>query len=247
MREYIFQMKLYTIYFLKVSFSNKPSYFYSLGLPTIMLYLQLSFQNLNIEHINLIITSWLTYMIINHALTFTFKVSFLREQGYLKQFHTIVKHKSIFLISQALAGLINLAISSILLILLGSIMMNISFIYLVLKTIFVILLIYLPLIMLFSLLLRFQLRYQTIVIIQNIASSVLMFLTFITQNFMPFGFNRLLFFISPITLTMELFSILIEADILNLFTQIIPVLIVYMLIGILSLNRINILPVEGIL
>jgi len=125
--------------------------------------------------------------------------------------------------------------------------MNISFIYLVLKTIFVILLIYLPLIMLFSLLLRFQLRYQTIVIIQNIASSVLMFLTFITQNFMPFGFNRLLFFISPITLTMELFSILIEADILNLFTQIIPVLIVYMLIGILSLNRINILPVEGIL
>lgn len=126
-------------------------------------------------------------------------------------------------------------------------MMNISFIYLVLKTIFVILLIYPPLIMLFSLLLRFQLRYQTIVIIQNIASSVLMFLTFITQNFMPFGFNRLLLFISPITLTMELFSILIEADILNLFTQIIPVLIVYMLIGILSLNRINILPVEGIL
>lgn len=126
-------------------------------------------------------------------------------------------------------------------------MMNISFIYLVLKTIFVILLIYPPLIMLFSLLLRFQLRYQTIVIIQNIASSILMFLTFITQNFMTFGLYRLLLFISPITLTMELFSILIEADILNLFTQIIPVLIVYMLIGILSLNRINILPVEGIL
>lgn len=247
MKEYIFQVKMYTNYFLKISISNKFSYFYSLAIPGIMLYLQLPFENHNMEFVYIISTSWLAYMIVNHALTYTFKVSFLREQGYLKQYHTIVKDMSIFLSSQGLAGFINLIGSSLLITLLLAFLTELSFISFATVTTLVILLVYPPLIMLFSFFLSFQMRQQTINMIRNIASSVLMFLTFITQNIHPRGMDVLINLFNPIILTMKLYSIILEMDLLNFGIQILPVLIIYVFIGMLSMKHIAILPIEGIL
>jgi hypothetical protein len=246
MQEYMFQVKMYTEYFLKIALSNKVSYFYSLVLPGIMLYLQLSVQNLEMETVRVISTSWLAYMIINHALTYTFKVSFLREQGYLKQYHTLVKDISVFLVSQGLAGLLNLIGSSLIMILLASFMSDLSFIIFAVESFLVILLVYPPLVFLFSFFLSFRMRHQTIIVIRNIASSVLMFLTFAMQSIVPTNINIIIRLLNPLNLTMMLYRVIASMDFLNFGLHILPVLLLYSLIGIVSMKQVAILPVEGL-
>lgn len=85
-------------------------------------------------------------MIINHALSYTFEVSYLREQGYLKQYHPIVKSPSVFLLSEAVVGFIHLVWSSLVLVLLMSLSTGVSFVYLALSLL-VMLLIYSPCVM----------------------------------------------------------------------------------------------------
>ncbi|GAA0368036.1 hypothetical protein GCM10008932_19860 [Alkalibacterium iburiense] len=127
MKIHVLQVKLYTTFFFKVALANKLNFLYTLLIPAVLLSLQLYSQPGNEEGVShAIIYSWLAYMVINHALTHTFAVSILREQGYLKQYHTVVTSVYIFLISEALVGLFKLLASTLMLLILVSFLTPLS-------------------------------------------------------------------------------------------------------------------------
>lgn len=240
------QIKLYTIFFFKIALANKLNLLYTLVLPAVLLSLQLYSQPSNDEVVSAtIIYSWLAYMIINHALTHTFAVSILREQGYLKQYHTIVKSVYIFLISEALVGLFNLMVSTLLLLILMSFLTQISIIQLVVLSFRTILLTYPALVLLFSFFLRFKVNRQTISTIQNAAMMVLIVALIITQAFLTNELNFILNIINPLTLIMSTFYSLQQINLSDLVIRVVPILIIYGGIGIMSLKNIEILPSEG--
>lgn len=247
MKEYFLQVKLYTIYFFKISISNKMTFFYSLVLPGLLLQFQILSQLQDIEAVSIIFVSWMGYMIINHALIHTFALSLLREDGYLKQYHTIVKSPSIFVIGRTLVGFIHLIWSSLILVFLVTLTTELSFAYLALLSLSVILLTYPPFVMLCSFFLIFRVKSETVITIRNVAANAFMFLTFISQVNLSDGINTFIDAISPIALTMNTFFLIAEMDIMGFVITILPTLLIYLLIGTFSLKHMEILPLEGVL
>lgn len=243
MREYKNQIIIYTRYFFKVLKSNKLSIIYTTVLPTIMMVMQAS--SFSKESIKQIVIPWLAYMIYVNAFNVVLEIAYLREQGYLKQYSTLIKSNSVFIISKSLVGLLLLVVSTLFFLVIASVMYQRPLLLLGIQAVLIELFIFFPLLSLNLFLLSFQMKVKTISILGNGMMVLIIMATVVVQKVLNAN-SFLVVLINPIALISETFSFFSDEVIgaFDIGTYII-IIAIYLLIGRISYKYMKIIPVEG--
>lgn len=241
MNNFYNQLYVYTLYFFKVLKTNKLALIYSALIPTIMMILQTN----NQPYDETTLISWLSYMIYINSVSVILELADLREQGYLKQYSSIIKSNSIFILSKTIVNLVVLLLSTVFLFIIASFIYGSLLKMLLFKSLIIELLVFFPLVCLNLVFLAFRMKIKTINVVGNIIMFILLILTYllnstIFENFMfislinPISFISHFFLVSPL-------NVRLSQLILNLSI----VTILYLIIGIFSYKNLKILPVEG--
>lgn len=236
------EIELYTKYFLKVSVNNKITLLYRLLFPLIIVSFQMSSGNMHPQ----LVIPWCAYMLFSSAVNTVIEISILREQGYLKQYHTLINGNKVFILSKAIVEFLMMAISSLLFILLVAVLNETHF-WEILRIYPALLLssmvVYIPLIQLCLFFLTLPLDSQQIIAVGNVSMVLTIVLTFFSQKLNLFAdFFRL---INPIAFITEIINICSGYPINYPLYVYATIIMIYIVGGCLSYKKIRILPQGG--
>ncbi|MGH2077776.1 hypothetical protein [Aerococcus urinaeequi] len=242
MKEYFSHLILYTKYFFKVLLNNKIALIFTVLFPCVMVIINLNSPTL--PEIKTTLVFWLGYLVMINALTSITEVLTLREQGYLKQYKTIVRHISIFLWSKAFVNWVNLTLTSCAIIIFTCIYLNVSPFRVLFLIIPICTLLYLLLIGGFSFLLILPLNQKNISILITL---IIVAMTMISNNLEVFSKSYISFFLvnllDPLILMNTIYQMLNnEISTKLLYSIIIPIFVIFLVIGWIFIPKTRILP-----
>ena len=190
---------------------------------------------------------YIGWMIFSNCLTTASNVAILREQGYLKQYRTLVVSPAVFLVSQALVSLGIILMTLLLVALLSAITFKLAFLSLLGRLWLTVLLTYLPVTCFGLPLIALALRRKTVDMIGNALAMIIVVGTFMLSNMLTVSANNpLLNLVSPIYLVTNVFAMISVGPVSHFMTTYLLSLIVLLVIGGFSYRHIKILPTEGL-
>ncbi|TPR42302.1 hypothetical protein DY124_07830 [Apilactobacillus micheneri] len=181
MKKYIIQTLIYTKYFLKVSYDNKVAFFYSALFPIVMLILQsrsIMFQPISVKNFNSKVLPWISLLIFSYIIYTIIDLIQLREQGYMKQYSSLVINQSVFILSKLIVNIIVLFITTICTAIICSLLFSINPFIMATKLILLVIITYIPLVCICLPLLSLSIKRKTIPILVNIIMIILLIMSF---------------------------------------------------------------------
>ena len=190
---------------------------------------------------------YIAWMIFTNCLTTASSVAVLREQGYLKQYRTLVVSPAVFIISQALVNLGVILMTLFLIAVLSTMTFKLAFFPLLGRLWLTLLLVYLPVTCYSLPLIALALRRKTVDTVTNALSLIVIVGTFMVSNLLAVSANNpLLNLISPIYLVNNVFAMLSVVPVSHFIMTYLLSLVVLVAIGGLSYRHLKILPTEGL-
>lgn len=243
---YIQEIHLYSKYFFEIVLTYKESIIYRLFFPIFMIIMQ-SFNNEEEININNIVL-WLSFMLFNSAVHTIIETLYLREQGYLKQYHSLVSGDWIFIISKGLVEFTILLLGTLVILLFLS-LVNINELHTIIHVFSRMLITYcvlfIPLVCLISLLLLFPINKKNISLISGIVPTMMIIGTFAIQWTDLISDLPLISFFNPLMVIGFLFYEISGFTTSISWINFLLIIGLYILIGILSIKNMRILPKEG--
>lgn len=250
MHKYGVQVGIYTQYFSKVIRDTPGVLIYTICLPLVFLVLNVSsalFRPLSLTvYVNQVMP-YIGWMIFSNCLMTAGTVATLREQGYLKQYRTLVVSPAVFIVSQALVNLGIILMTLLLVAVLSSVTFKLAFFPLLGRLWLTLLLVYLPVTCYSLPLIALALRRKTVDTVMNALSLIVILGTFMVSNLLAVpASNPLLNLISPIYLVNNVFAMISVAPVSHFIMTYLLSLVVLVAIGLLSYRHLKILPTEGL-
>lgn len=236
MKSYLLEVYNYTKYFHKVMFENKINYVYKIMFPVFFIIFNSWGASEQATFHTVII--WISYMIFMAGISINMDLATLREQGYLKQYHSLVSHHTVFLVAKFFVELAFLLLSITMTLLVLIVLNPLSFqalVWLGFVAILVAVIMILPVTALMSFILLLDLNTKSLTTL----SGVLVLLTIGLLYLSNFEWG-IASWVNPIYLTNHLMAGLFQGSLPSL-TFFWPLLI-YLTIGIYSYSQMPILP-----
>ena len=249
MRKYLMQVAIYTQYFGRVLLDSWSLFIYTLGLPVFLMLVndrKYLGQTLTWSQYTNLVLPFVAWVVIANTLEMLADVARMREQGYLKQYYSLVVSPSVLIVSKLLVNLITLLLISSGIGVVSGWLFHLPVGTLLIRLWLTLLVSYLPLVGLCLPILSWPVRYQAVNAIVNVIALVIMLgsaalVTAFTINFNSFVWNL----VSPSFLITDSFYA-IGGHFRAFAGPYGGVLLVTLMIGILSYRRLKILPTEGI-
>lgn len=250
MRKYNVQVWLYARYFVKVMLDNVSVLLYTVGLPILFLGLNLNgyfFKTVSLVQYTKLVLPFVAWIIVANTMMMVSEVALLREQGYLKQYASLVVNPSVFIISKAVVNLMLVGIILGLVAVVSTFMFRVAVVAVLWRLWSVLLLVSVPIWGYCLPILSFRLRYQTVSGVINVVTLAVMIgsvaighalhltLTNITANLL-----------SPVYLVMNCFSVLVTGDWHNFLPGYLVACLGLGLVGWVSYRHLQLLPTEGL-
>ena len=250
MRKYIVQVCLYTHYFWQVALDNLGMLLYTVVLPLVFLVLNLKsafFKPLSMQQFIGTVMPFIAWIIFSNVLMVIADVAMLREQGYLKQYVSLVVNPSVFLVSEMLVS------EGLLVVILGlvgavsGIVFHLPIFGIVWRLWAVLLLVALPVLGYCLPILSLPIRYKSLNAVVNTLMIVVMIGSATIENSTHLAVTTVwLNVLSPIYLVMNTFNLLTTAQWGTFWPAYVATLVVMGLIGIYSYQHLRLLPTEGL-
>lgn len=250
MKKYITQVMIYTKYFYKVTLENKLVFLYTALFPVVMIIIQSKrffFQKISTTTFTRIVLPWIFWLIFTDILFAVMDIPMLREQGYLKQYSSLLSNNSVFIISKMIINLFIIFITLLCTSIFCAVLFRMNPFGLIFKLLEVLVLTYIPLVGICLPLICIKLKQKSIPVILNLATIALLVISsLIINTFTVKITDVLLNTFDPIYFLNDTFQFLIgNVPALDFFFTFAIVYIMSMLIGFVSYKKMLILPVEG--
>lgn len=250
MRKYGVQVAVYTQYFMKVLRDMPGVLVYTICLPLVFLALNVGdafFKPLTtsayVEHI----MPYIGWMIFSNCLTTAGNIASLREQGYLKQYRTLVVSPSVFIVSQALVNGLLMLSTLFLIAILSSIAFKLAFLPLLGQLWLTLVLVYLPVTCYSLPLIALAWRQRAINTAINAVSLLVIIGSFAINAVLNLHVsNPPLNLISPIYLVNNVFAMLTVGPISQFIATYGVILVILLGLGWFSYRHLKLLPTEGL-
>ncbi|MFC6182105.1 hypothetical protein [Lactiplantibacillus daowaiensis] len=250
MTKYGVQVYLYTRYFFQVMLDNLGVLLYTIVLPLFFLVLnihQALFKPLTMTQVVWHIMPFIAWMIFSNFLVAVSDIAMLREQGYLKQYATLVVNPTVFIVSKFLVSVAVLLVTLTLMGIGCSVLFQLPLWGLVWRLWVVLLLTSGPIMGYCLPLLSFAIRFKTLNAVVNVVTLVVMIGSAAIENQFQFAVNTIwLNLISPMYLVMNVFNGLLNGHLVAALPAYLVTLVVMFAIGMVSYRHCQLLPVEGI-
>ncbi|HIW72526.1 MAG TPA: hypothetical protein H9875_07875 [Candidatus Levilactobacillus faecigallinarum] len=249
MKKYLMQVVIYTRYFIKVALDNPGVLIYTLALPVFFLVLNAQkhlFQHLTTGQFINDIVPFIVWIVVSNALMAIGDVGALREQGYLKQYKTLVVNPSVLLVSKFLVALITLFLTTGLVGLTCSLLFRLAPVTTLLQIWGMLLLTFIPSICLGLPILAFTMRFQTLNTVVNAVLMVVMFGSLgISALLNPAVTNLFVNIISPVYFDMNVYALVATGNFGQFGMSYLVITLGWVLIGLWSYRHLKLLPMEG--
>ncbi len=250
MRKYGSQVWLYSSYFFKVMLDNVGVMLYTVGLPIFFLALNLKsamFKPLTLSQYTGKVLPFVAWIIFSNTIVMVGEVALLREQGYLKQYVSLVVNPSVFILSKAI---VNLGLLLVILALVAggsAVMFQLPFWALLWRLWGVLIMVSIPMWGYGLPLLSFEWRYQTVTAVMNVLTLAVMLGSVAVGNWLNIKVsNPVASVLSPVYLVMACFDLLVTGHWATFLPAYLSALIGLSLVGMLSYRQLKLLPTEGV-
>lgn len=249
LRKYMTQVSLYTQYFTRVTLDSPGVLLYTVCLPVFFLVMNTTkvlFHPLTMTQFMGDVLPFVAWIVISNALVAVVTVGTLREQGYLKQYRTLVVNDSVILASQFLVTLGLLFVMLGLVGVLSSCLFRLNLVRTVGRLWGMLLLTSLPLAGFCLPLLALAVRLRTLNMLVNALLLVVMFGAWgLSAVMTPAGTNLVINLVSPIYFEINVFAALATGDWAAFLPVYVAVVVSWSIVGYWSYRHLRILPVEG--
>jgi len=250
MRKYWQQVGIYMQYFLKVAWDNPGVLVYTVCLPLVFLILNTKsyfFQQLSLTQYTDAVVPFVGWMIFTNCLVTVASVGELREQGYLKQYRTLVVNTSVMIVGEALVNLILLLTTLTLIGGLSSFVFQLPLFKLVGLLWSTLGLAYIPVICFCLPLLAVNMRQKTLNTMVNAISLIIIVGSVAVSNLVKLRMDNFVSnLISPLYLISNLFRMLVVMAPSRFILTYLGCLLVLVGVGTWSYRNLKILPTEGL-
>jgi len=250
MQKYEVQVELYTRYFFKVMLDNISVMIYTVGLPLFFLVLNLKddlFKSQSLAQFTGHVMPFVAWIIMSNTIVQVGEVVLLREQGYLKQYASLVVNPSVFIVSKAL---VNLGILVVILGLVAGLSMalfQLAFWTVLWRLLAVLLLVSVPIWGYCLPILSFRMRYQTVNGVINVVTLAVMLGSVAVGNWLNVATTNVFAnVLSPVYLVLNCFDVLVTGAWGTFLPGYLVALVSLSAIGWLSYRRLQLLPAEGL-
>lgn len=250
MQKYGVQVWLYTRYFFKVMLDNVSVMIYTVGLPIFFLVLNLKdelFKPLSLTQFTAHVMPFVAWIIMSNTIVMVGEVALLREQGYLKQYASLVVNPSVFIVSKAL---VNLGILVVILGLVGgvsAIVWQLELWAVLWRLWGVLLLVSVPIWGYCLPILSFQMRYQTVNGVINVVTLAVMIGSVTIGNWLNVSLTNVAAnVLSPVYLVLNCFNVFVTGNWGAFLPGYLVALVGLSLIAWLGYRHLQLLPTEGL-
>lgn len=249
MNKYFIQVKIYTRYFFRVAYDNKIVFIYSAFFPIVMLIIQarqLMFQPISTLDFNRYVLPWISWLIFSDIIFSVMDIAVLREQGYFKQYYSLVTNKSVFIVSKIIVNLVILSLTMLATSIVCSLLFQMGLAVILLKLMELILISFIPLVSICLPLIAMPIKQKTIPVLVNLIMVLLLVIsTLLITLYNLKVTNIFMNIIDPVFFISDVFAFLTHtigyAPFLLTYTI---VFVITILIGLFSYKKMLILPVE---
>ncbi|MDV7720257.1 hypothetical protein GA840_10520 [Pediococcus ethanolidurans] len=250
MCKYGVQIVVYTQYFMKVIRDMPGVLVYTICLPLVFLAINVGdafFKPLTLDSYVVNVMPYVGWMIFSNCVTTAGNIASLREQGYLKQYRTLIVNPSVFIVSQALVNLVLILSTLLLVAVLSSWVFKLGFLSLLGQLWLTLVLVYLPVTCYSLPLIALAWRLKTIDTAINGLSLLVILGTFAVNTLLTVhASNPVLNLISPIYLVNNVFAMLTVVPINHFIGTYSLILVLFLALGWFSYRHIKLLPTEGL-
>ncbi|WP_047999676.1 hypothetical protein [Lactiplantibacillus herbarum] len=250
MRKYWQQVLIYTQYFSKVAWDNPGVLIYTVCLPLVFLILNTKdhfFQQLTLTQYANSVIPFIGWMIFTNCLVTVASIGELREQGYLKQYRTLVVNVSVLIVSEAIVNLILLLTTLTLIAGLSSLVFQLPFLKLIGWLWLTLGLAYIPVICYCLPLLAVNMRQKTLNTMVNAISLIIIVGSVAVSNLVVLGMSNIFSnVLSPLYLISNLFRMLTVGTASQYILTYSICLVILIIVGAWSYRHLKILPTEGL-
>jgi len=250
MRKYNVQVWLYTRYFVKVMLDNVSVLLYTVGLPILFLGLNLKgyfFKPVSLAQYTKLVLPFIAWIIVANTMVMVSEVALLREQGYLKQYASLVVNPSVFIVSKVVVNLMLVGVILGLVAAVSALLFRVAFVAVLWRLWSVLLLVSVPIWGYCLPILSFRLRYQTVSGIINVVTLVVMIGSVAIGHALHLTITNVAAnVLSPVYLVMNCFNVLVSGDWRNFLPGYLVACLGLGLVGWLSYRHLQLLPAEGL-
>lgn len=250
MSKYWVQVWLYTRYFFKVAWDNLGLLLYTVALPLVFMVLNmhaLFFKPLTLSGFMSNVMAFIAWIIFSNLLMVMADIAMLREQGYLKQYASLVVNPTVFIVSKLLVCLGQLVVILGLVGIACGIVFQLSIVGLVLRLWGVLALTTLPILGYCLPLLSLPVRYKTLNAVVNSILIIVMVAFSAVANLFNFSVaNLALNVLNPVYLVLNCFNLLINGNWGHFLPAYLAAFIALGLVGVISYRHLKLLPTEGL-
>ncbi|NVY96784.1 hypothetical protein HU830_06400 [Lactobacillus sp. DCY120] len=249
MKKYFTQVKIYTKYFFKVAYDNKFVFVYSALFPIIMLIIQskqLMFQQISIVDFNRYVLPWISWLIFSNVIFSVMDIAVLREQGYFKQYYSLVSNQSVFIMSKLIVNFMVLLVIMFFTGIVCTLLFKMNFFVIFFKLLELIVITYIPLVNICLPLISIPMRQKTIPILANVVMIALLVVSSALINQYDIALSNVLMnLFNPVFFTTDTFGFLTNiVPIRNFLQTYVVVLLLTGIVGVISYQKMLIIPVE---
>ena len=231
-------LKIWYKYFLSVQTTQWIYFVYSIVLPIIMIFGSLNYPVYNNKNIIQVILPWIGFITYNNAITSNSDVINLREQGYIKQYKTLISSPYILVFSKHVVWFTMQLIEVLIISIVSYLFFGVNLIANALILSLVSLISFFPLAFLFQFLYIMPLSTQTITVFTYIATTIIFFFAFESnKSSLINSFNPILFFRSCFDL--------ITSFSFSRFFSYLFISLILSFIGLIGYKKMNTSPIEG--
>jgi len=250
MRKYNVQVWLYARYFVKVMLDNVSVLLYTVGLPILFLGLNLNgyfFKTVSLVQYTKLVLPFVAWIIVANTMMMVSEVALLREQGYLKQYASLVVNPSVFIISKAVVNLMLVGIILWLVAVVSTFMFRVAFVAVLWRLWSVLLLVSVPIWGYCLPILSFRLRYQTVSGVINVVTLAVIIGSVAIGHALHLTLTNIVAnLFSPVYLVMNCFNVFVTGDWHNFLPGYLVACLGLGLVGWLSYWHLQLLPAEGL-
>lgn len=248
MKRYWAQLLIYTRYFSKVLVNNPSVLIYTVCLPVVFLVLntqKLLFHRLSPTQFGANVVPFIAWIVFSNSLVAITRLGLLREQGYLKQYRTLVVGPSVLVLAELLVTLGEVLIILTLVGLACGLLFRLPPLPLLVQLWEMLLLVYFPTVCTAMPLLAIPLKADTLNNVLNALLFLVMFGSGAVSFFMtPSLTNPLINLVSPVYFEGDVFTALATGALGRYAVTYLLVTGVWAVIGIWSYRHLRLLPTE---
>lgn len=249
MHKYWMQVFIYTNYFFKVLRDDLGVLVYTIGLPVVFLGLNTSrFIGTPLTTLQFAdrVLPFIAWMIFSNVLVAMTSIGQLREQGYLKQYRTLVVNVSVLIVSELLVTVTLLAVTLIIVAAVAAGAFHLAFWQLLWQLGLTLVLVYPPMVGFCLPVLAVAMNTKTLNAVLNVVTLVVMFgSAAINQVMTPSLTNPIINLMSPVYFDLNVFIALTQGQLLRYVGTYLLVLVFWGCVGHWSYRHLVILPKEA--